>query len=551
MEAVASFDDEASAVRGAVERAAEAFDAEIGVVLRDGEVVASVGFGLHHRPGAELVRVAAGQASTLELQGLGTYSMLVVPVEDEIPGHLLVGRRDDRFDREDEALLRAMGRAMTMACKLLRIVDSERSLRATSEAQTAEIEALLSSLVERQRLLERLSRIQASISHRKPLQDVLQAITHGAGELLDSEVVGLRLIDPDDPNYMVTLAAAGVSDEDLEAIRRIPLGSGAGGRAVAEDRLVVMEDYEKDPAAIGVFSKRNLQTAMAAPVHENGEPIGSLVVASYKPKRRYSDEEKAALIAFAEHASLALTDAKTVEAMREAQRSKDMFLAMVSHELKTPLTVIMGTLRTLERFLDTIDRDEQKSMLAVAFERGKDLKKLIDRLLQGASAELVDMEADAFLPDLITEAVRGFEHSFRLNVHEIPELTLQLNPAAIHRVLGILIENALSHSPPSTTIDVGAHAMGSDVCFWVENAGSIPADDHESIFLPFQRGAEAQSSGVGLGLYIAKRVAQSMGGSVTVLSIQGRVRFTLALPTSRTAYTSLGQPTHEGNPQFH
>lgn len=539
--AVTSYRDEPSAVRGAVERAAEAFEAEVGAVVCQGYVEASVGFGVQEIPADVLVSLEAGKHRDLTIPGIGYCHTVAVPIEDDDRSSVFIlGRSgDDPFSRDEEALLRAMGRALTMARKMLRMLDVERALRERSEQQTTENSVLLASLMERQALLERLSRIQASISHRKPLQEVLDSITQGAVELLGSEVVGLRLIDPDEPAYLITLSSAGVSPEELNAIHRISVGEGAGGRAISEDRLIVIEHYDDDPQGLAVFRKAQLQTAMAAPVHENGSPIGSLVVASYQEGRRYSDEEKAALISFAEHCSIALTDAKTVEAMREAERSKDMFLAMVSHELKTPLTVIMGTLRTMERFGESLEPGERTAMLSAAYERGRDLQRLIDRLLQGASAELAEVETEVHLPDMVNEAVRGFEHSFRVKVQDVPGVALEINSAAAHRLIGILIENALSHSEPSSPILVGVGLSDSKVSFWVENQGTLPEGDVEDLFQPFHRGSEARSSGVGLGLYIATRIAASMGGKLDASSEDGAVRFTLTVPLHKSSYMPL------------
>ena len=92
----------------------------------------------------------------------------------------------------------------------------------------------MESLAERQRLLERLSKIQNSIVSRRDLDEVLQAIVAGAEDLLGDETVGLRLIDPEDPEHADLVASAGVPPAIVRAMRRSPLGLGAGGRAAAE-----------------------------------------------------------------------------------------------------------------------------------------------------------------------------------------------------------------------------------------------------------------------------------------------------------------------------
>ena len=102
---------------------------------------------------------------------------------------------------------------------------------------------------------------------------------------------------------------------------------------------------------------------------------------------------------------------------------------------------------------------------------------------------------------------------------------------AFTEVLGILVENAMSHSPADAAVSVSAMPVGDDVTVAVSNPGALPKDcDPAALFLPFQRGGDARSSGVGLGLYIAARLADAMGGSIDVTSSDGRVTFTLRVP---------------------
>ncbi|MCA1705662.1 MAG: GAF domain-containing protein, partial [Actinobacteria bacterium] len=214
-----------------------------------------------------------------------------------------------------------------------RAIAAELGIDTTGIPEHELTDRLLVALIERNELLRKLTRIQRSISHRAPLQDVLDAITAGAGELMGDEVVGLRLLDPIDRNWMVLRSSSGLTDSQRTVLVRAPVGEGAGGRAIKENRLVIVDNYQADPQAFRALADSGLQAAMAAPVYEYGELAGSLVVASYEKGRVYSPIEQETLLAFAEHASLALTDARTVERLREAQHAKDMFFAMASHEL--------------------------------------------------------------------------------------------------------------------------------------------------------------------------------------------------------------------------
>jgi len=394
---------------------------------------------------------------------------------------------------------------------------------------------VLAALVERHELLERLSRIQRSISHRAPLQEVLDAITAGASDLLIDEVVGLRLIDPDDQEWTILRSAAGLEPEMLDQLRRGRIGEGAGGRAIAEDDLVIVYDYDKTPGMVRPLAEAHLQAAMAAPVHERRQVVGSLVVASYEVGRRYSKAEQDILLAFADHVSLALTDAKTVQALREAQQAKDMFFAMASHELKTPLTVIMGTLRTIEKHHEALAGHVRGEMLSSAYARGRELKDLIDRMLQGARAELAGTKRQVFLPDLVRDSIRGFDEH-RVKLGSIPTMSVETDDAAVRDLVGVFLENAFAHAPDDTTIEVAASVEDRDAAITVTNEGHLPDGvTPEDLFQPFKRGADVSPTGVGLGLYIASRLADAIDGRIDVDSSNGTVSFTLYFPVGAAA----------------
>ena len=515
---VPTYPDEMTAARDILERAAEALEAEIGAVVRGPDVVASVGFPPGDRLVDNMVSVATREPRSIEIPGVGPCRVLVSPIGEGAGTFLLLARSgDEDFSHFERGFVRSVGRVMVLAFQIIAMVAEERDLR--------------HSLEDRQHLLEKLSRIQRSISHRAPLQEVLDSITTGAQELLEVEVAGLRLLDPDDPDWAILVSCVGVTPEILEAIRRSPLSEGAGGRAILEQRLYLLESYEDSPDAIPYFASDHLQSAMAAPVFEDGDVVGSLVVATYDTSRHYVESEREMLLALAEHASLALTDAKTLESMREAQRAKDMFLAMVSHELKTPLTVIMGTLQTFRRHLERLPNELRDEMLRASFERGRDLEHLIDMLLKGARAELAGVKQLSRLPKVIKRAVSGFDATRRMIVEEIPDVTLFVDDVAVHQIVGILLENAVSHSERETAITVVTRVTDEEVAIDVLNQGTLPADlDAARLFMPFERGSGARSSGVGLGLHIASRLAESVLGRLEVDSRDGMVRFSLVFP---------------------
>jgi len=236
-------------MRAAASLAAEEFDAEVGVLIAQGAVTATIGFGRGPIPHAELLAVPQG-IGTVDLPGLGKCHAMATSWAPDQTGRLVIARLDCSFDSDERDLLLGMAGAFAMAAD---------SLRALEQGQT------------QLRTLEVLLAIQRSISHREPLPDILAAITDGASMVLGGSPVSLVLDDVLDPEHPVHVGAS--------------IGSAPG-------------------------------TYVAA-VHVQGMPTGHLS-ATTADGAPLDAEDRALLFSFAEHASLALTDARTVEAMHEA-----------------------------------------------------------------------------------------------------------------------------------------------------------------------------------------------------------------------------------------
>ncbi|MHB8717700.1 MAG: putative bifunctional diguanylate cyclase/phosphodiesterase [Candidatus Dormibacteria bacterium] len=298
--AITGAPDDATAMRRAVDWATEALDAEIGIIVSGGETLASVGFARGHVTADGFTNSIASGTEWLDIAGVGPCRLAWAQLDADAESHLAVARAgDEAFTREEVGLLRAAARSLGLTLRLLRALADERGVR--------------DSLQKRQLLLERLSHIQRSITRRLPLHDVLQSITAGARDLLDVEIAAVRLIDPDNPNELYIAACEGLAPEVLARIRRSRIGEGAGGTAVSEGRVIVVEDYETAPIAQEGLADQHLRVAMAAPVHDGDLVMGSITVASDQEGRTFASLEMEALVAFAEHASLALADAKRVE----------------------------------------------------------------------------------------------------------------------------------------------------------------------------------------------------------------------------------------------
>ena len=289
---VSSFTEERDALRGGVERTAEAIDTEIAALVRDGRVDASIGFPAGQAPVEQLIEAASEPRFARELGGLGLCTGISCPVGDDGTTLLAARLGAEGFTQEEMDLFRGMGKVLGL------------SLRSVQ---------LIAELHDRQTLLERLTTLQRSIASRADLEEVFDGIVTGASELLGDEVVDLSLIDPDDPSMLEIVASVGFSGGLLEQIRRTPLNQGTAGHAITERKPIVVEDYSVDPRRMPDLAVDGLRSVISAPIYQRGELVGALSLGTRKPGRRYREMEREAVVAFAEHAGLALNDAKAAE----------------------------------------------------------------------------------------------------------------------------------------------------------------------------------------------------------------------------------------------
>lgn len=324
--------DSARVASVAAEQAARALEAEVGAVVEASGSVVSVGFPRGRVPMAALTEAARGNRAELDVPGAGRCRVAAASIGGPRPGHLLVARSGgDRFTVDEASLLRGMARVVELTLGRLCTLDAERR-------QAAENARLLAELRERHRLLEELSKIQRLITRQQPFQVVLDAITVGAAELLGDEMAGLRLRDPDDPRMMILHASVGVPADAVGQVWRVPVErAGLAGAAYARNEVVVMEQYPNDPGRVPALAAAGVASAMAAPVHDNGVVVGSLVVASSR-SRTYTDRDRAVLRHFADHVSLAVSDHQTRAKMHAAYHdfltglaSRALFMERLHH----------------------------------------------------------------------------------------------------------------------------------------------------------------------------------------------------------------------------
>jgi signal transduction histidine kinase len=256
----------------------------------------------------------------------------------------------------------------------------------------------------------------------------------------------------------------------------------------------------------------------------------------------------------AEQARLAAVEHALVERLQESDRLKDDLLAAVSHELRTPLAGMLGALATLSAREGQLTEPQRQELIGMAVRQGDRLKLQIEQLLLAARLErggheqserpVVDVAA------VTREAVAAGRAAYpaRQLVLEADEvLPVRALPEAVRQVLGNLLDNAAKHAPDRAPIRVEARRVGALAVLAVEDAGpGVPPAERERIFERFTQldsGATRLAGGVGLGLYIARQLANAQGGELLLADPtppgQG-ARFELRLPMAELAYRRPG-----------
>lgn len=350
---LASIDEDLDLVSG-IDRMAETLDAEVAAICGPASVIHAKGFGRDATPEGDLLRIAAGSDRRADFGAIGELHVARSDL-DGTDDRVLFARTDDEFTADELAFIRAVGRVVGLSSRMRRALEAERTARRDAQQQADDNRRLVGQLRERQGLLDRLFRLQRSISHRAPTKDVLDAVTIGALDLLGVGRVNLRLRDSENPGDLITVSSRGYDEDQLDRIRVSDVTKGIAGKCISEERLVVAE-----PDADLRGAPNDAWAMMSAPVHVNGEVVGALTVTSLEPSRRFTAPEQEALLAFAEHASLALQDARAIDAMRSA-------LSRERHRAEhDPLTGLPNR-NTIQHHLETRIADADRTPLAVLF----------------------------------------------------------------------------------------------------------------------------------------------------------------------------------------
>ncbi|MCB1028189.1 MAG: bifunctional diguanylate cyclase/phosphodiesterase, partial [Microthrixaceae bacterium] len=280
----------------------------------------------------DLRAVAMGWSHRLDVPGLGVVDAVPVGVDDETT--VVVAREHEPLDAEELSSVRAMGRVLVLTIRLLETVERQRATSLVAERQMAENESLLARARAQGRMLESNLRVQRLISQRQPVDEILQAITDEACELLKADLVGIQLDAPGIPGINAISTAGEVGERMLRALSSehlVSLGRQAADGALHSARMMALPVHGDVAAPV---------TVCGAPVCNNGVSMGGLFLMSPTKVGASIHVDTAAVETFAGQASIALTDASTVHELHHAFHdtltglaNRALFLDRLDHAL--------------------------------------------------------------------------------------------------------------------------------------------------------------------------------------------------------------------------
>jgi signal transduction histidine kinase len=354
-------------------------------------------------------------------------------------------------------------------------------------------------------------------------------------------------------------ASIGVSDGKRAVLRYVdaegawveyPDDAFIAGRAFqAQRRVVALDAAASDPENAEQYERSMARTVIAAPITTDERRIGALAIYAERAPIFVEDdlwlmELLAAQTAVLLEARDLARQASELHAREDAARLKEEFLSAAAHDLRTPLTVVLGQAELLERRLA---RDPTAPIDAPGVARivseARRLRDLISEMLDAQRLEQPGALMDRLTLDVrdVVEAVRGrqLEHGRALEVTLPADPILSsLDRMRIEQVLENLIENALKYSAGAELPEIRAWTEDAEARVAVIDHGvGIPPAERDRIFDRFYRATNAQSitdTGMGLGLYICRRIVEEHGGRIWAEpTAGGGSTFTVALPIER------------------
>ena len=403
--------------------------------------------------------------------------------------------------------------------------------------------------------LERLVRVSLMLNSTLSLEPLLETIIQVITELTDTEDCSILLFD-EKTGELRFRAARRMRREELEHIS-VPLDNSVAGWIFRENKPLLIRDAQRDARFYqAVDEKLNFRTRsiIGVPLQVRGQVIGVLEAINKRGGKEMSWEDVNIMTTLAAQAAIAIENARLMEELQKAydklhelDRLKSDFISIAAHELRTPLSLILG----YASFLRTSATGQASEQLDIVLQSAMRLNSLIGDMvnLRHIQTGEVQLNLETFsLNDLVRVCIQEFlslasakQQTVGVNLPSLP-LMLEADKQKLHLVLGNLLSNAVKFTPTGGRIEVLVREHEGRAWVCVRDTGiGIPRKEWERIFDRFYQvepSLARRYEGMGLGLSIAKGMVELHGGRIWVESEVGKgSNFIFHLPLRQTLHS--------------
>jgi len=371
-----------------------------------------------------------------------------------------------------------------------------------------------------------LARLQAvtdaALAHLE-LDELLPELLLRIKSILDVDTCAILLLD-EASDELVARAAVGI-EEEVEQGVRIPVGGGFAGRIAAERRPIVLTNVDHAHVLNPILYEKGIKTLLGVPLIVRDTVIGVLHVGTLF-HHRFRPEDVQLLALVGERVALAVERAQLHQETRWLDELKLNFVAVASHELRTPATSVYGALTTLRA--RELEPDVRAALEEMAWKEADRMRRLIEQLLDLSRLDASSVQVrpePIVLRRVLEQVIEEDGGDVALDVE--PNLVVVADPLVIERVVSNLLANARSHGRPP--VRISGKQQNRHLRIAVEDAGAgVPKGLQPRLFETFERGTAGE--GTGLGLAISKAYAVAHAGNLIHVPTERGARFELILP---------------------